>query len=81
MEKEFVESLPADLREFIDHFGYLDFRLGKYILASDNARYINHSDNPNIKSDETSNKYGIDIAIRDIQPGEEITIDYNTIEK
>ena len=46
-------------------------------LNVDNARFINHSDEPNIKS---LGKMKDNIAIRDIEPGEEITIDYREID-
>jgi SET domain-containing protein len=48
-----------------------------YCFASDDARYFNHSDDPNSLSayyegeDECVTK-----AIRDIKPGEEITDNY-----
>jgi uncharacterized protein len=46
---------------------------GNYILCSDNAKFINHSDNPN--TEDTENET---IAARDIEPGEEITSNYRT---
>jgi SET domain-containing protein len=51
---------------------------GRLFLNTDNARFINHSKNPNTKSlgAEKNN-----IAIRNIKPGEEITIDYEQIEQ
>ena len=79
-EKQFAK-LPEKNRKFVEHYGYLDFRIGKYIMAADDACFINHSAEPNIASDISLDKYGIDIASRDIQSGEEITIDYTSIEK
>jgi len=80
MDVSFAESLRSHVKEYLDHYGYLDKRLGKYILASDNARFINHSPDPNIFSDDSSDYYGIDTALRNIYPGDEITINYSTIE-
>ncbi len=45
---------------------------GKHILCWDNARFINHSSNSNC----VTTAYEFEIAIRDIQPGEQLTDDY-----
>ncbi len=45
-----------------------------YNLELDNARFINHSENPNIAEDE----FGNDIAVKGIKKGEEILINYKT---
>ncbi len=79
-ERQF-NKLPEKNRKFIEHYGYLDHRIGKYIMAADNACFINHSAEPNITSDASIDRYGIDVATKDILVGEEITIDYTTIER
>ena len=45
---------------------------GNLVLCWDNGRYVNHS----FKSNCFSTAYDFEIAIRDIQPGEELTDDY-----
>src|SRR5690606_31331739 len=45
---------------------------GNYVLCWDYGRYVNHS----FKSNCLSTAYDFEIAIRDIQPGEELTDDY-----
>ena len=60
--------------------GYIDPRLNRYILCCDNARFINHSNTPNIQSDFSTDRYGVDVAARDIETGEELTIDYGSVE-
>ncbi|MBP7464538.1 MAG: SET domain-containing protein [Bacteroidales bacterium] len=45
---------------------------GNYVLCWDNARYTNHSFNSNC----LTTAYDFEIAIRDIQAGEELTDDY-----
>ena len=51
--------------------------IGKYYLCVDNARFFNHSDNPNCYSaDFTENSLGYTRAKRDIEIGEELTDDY-----
>ncbi|MEO2052470.1 MAG: SET domain-containing protein [Allomuricauda sp.] len=45
---------------------------GNYILCWDNGRYVNHSFNSNC----LTTAYDFEIAVRDIQPGEQLTDDY-----
>jgi hypothetical protein len=78
---EEIKSHPEYVRDFFDHYGYLDFNLDRYILCFDNARFINHSNNPNIRTDYTREIHGVDIAVRDIADGEEITTDYRLFER
>jgi SET domain-containing protein len=75
-----IESQPEHLRERLLHYGYVDPRLERYILCCDDARFINHSDTPNLRPDLTRDPYGIDIATRDIAAGEELTLDYAVVE-
>lgn len=48
---------------------------GKYVFCWDNGRYINHSFNPTC----CVTPYKFEIALRDIEEGEEITNDYGTL--
>ncbi len=45
---------------------------GNFVLCWDHGRFVNHS----FKSNCLSTPYDFEIAIRDIQPGEELTDDY-----
>lgn len=45
---------------------------GNFILCWDHGRYVNHSFNSNC----LSTAYDFELAIRDIQPGEQLTDDY-----
>lgn len=45
---------------------------GSYVVSWDHGRFVNHCCKPNTASMAN----GCDIAIRDIQPGEEVTEDY-----
>ncbi len=45
---------------------------GNKILCWDNAKFVNHSFNPSCMS----TAYDFEIAVRDIQPGEQLTDDY-----
>jgi hypothetical protein len=45
---------------------------GNYILCWDNGRYVNHSFHPSC----ITTAYDFELAVRDINPGEELTDDY-----
>lgn len=77
---EELANLPAHVQKWFKHFGYLDHRLNCHILSGDDARFINHSDSPNMAPDFAHDRHGAGIALRDIAIGEEITIDYRLIE-
>lgn len=70
-DEEAVNRVPPQVREQFLKYSYFDHTLGKYILCSDDQRFINHSSTPNVIS--TPQK---DVAVRDIQAGEEIVCDY-----
>ena len=69
------EATSGSVRNWLDRYGYPyvgdDSRI---VFELDDARYMNHSDKPNMKyvSPEEA------IAARDIAAGEEITVDYGT---
>lgn len=75
-----LETLSPDQREWMLKYGYIDLYSKRLILCGDDARFINHSDTPNIAADFNVDPYGLDIAVRDIEAGEEITSDYMTFE-
>jgi hypothetical protein len=75
-----LDGLSAAHREYLLHYGYIDARLNRYILCCDDARFINHSDSPNILPLYGMDGHSVDIAVRDILPGEEITTDYLVLE-
>jgi uncharacterized protein len=75
-----LERQPGHFRKVLLHYGYLDTRLQRYILCCDDARFINHSAEPNLASDYSADRYGVDVAARDIARGEELTIDYGLVE-
>lgn len=69
---------PSDniTREWLMRYGYQPDETPVYVVCGDNARFMNHSDEPNCDdvNDET-------IALRDIAEGEEITCDYARFDK
>ena len=68
------ESLPPTLKDHFTRYAYIDKTTMKYIYCSDNAKYFNHSETPNIK-DSAAGKFSV--AIQDIKAGEELTCNYN----
>jgi uncharacterized protein len=78
-----LEKMPELKKNLITHFAYLSKKSGKYVYSIDNTRFTNHSSNPNTEEDAKLSKDDEEIctvATRDIQIGEEITIDYRAID-
>jgi SET domain-containing protein len=73
-----LSSLPKEVRAFFGRFGYRSPTTGQYILCSDHYRHVNHSrDAANVGPSEAQDAgEPADVALRDIQPGDELTIDY-----
>ncbi len=71
-----VESLPEAARRLVYRYCYINEDTGKIVLCADDARFMNHSDDPNATSLVEGDEEGSTVAVRDIEPGEEITVDY-----
>ena len=65
---------PPVFAEFLRHFGYLADGIG-IVVNLDNARFMNHSDTPNLIEVD-----GCNYAARDIAEGEELTCDYRVFD-
>lgn len=74
LDEEYIESLDPLRREIIYKYSYLNDD-ERYVLCWDHARYMNHSFLPNV----VSTVYEIELAARDILPGEQLTCDYATL--
>ncbi len=74
-----VEGAREDLRNLLVHYTYLHPFLKKRVLCGDIAKFMNHSDRPNIQSTSDATG-GHDVAVRDIEMGEELTADYREFE-
>lgn len=76
--KKEVNKLAGPAKEQVFNYAYFDYKMNKFVLPSDDTRFINHSVDPkDINIESTPNT---DVAIRDIQPGEELLCDYNKYE-
>ncbi len=71
MSRDQFEELSQNARDQIRRFIYTEIATGHYVLCSDDAKYMNHSDTPNTRTEGTQT-----ITIQDIQPGQEITCNY-----
>lgn len=73
ISQEALDELPVVTKDYMLYYCYIDKLLNKYILCADHQRFINHSSSrENILSTPR-----MDVAHRDIQPGEEFFCDYN----
>jgi len=65
--------LPAAAQDFIRTYTYEAPEFGAgHLLNGDNARFLNHSRQPN-----TDNSGPVTLAVHDIAAGEELTCDYS----
>lgn len=81
LEATQIDKLSPAFREYFEKYAYLDVRLRKYVICGDDARFVNHSDEPNLVGIYTAGReYGLDIAMREIKEGEELTSDYSTFD-
>jgi len=67
LDESTVARLPERARATLLHYSFWNSRLGRYVLCFDDARFINHADDPNTDGRR---------AVRDIAAGEEITYPY-----
>lgn len=68
------KQLPKTAQAKLINSDYNDGSI--HVLLGDDARFVNHSDNPNTDGVLSPDGHGYTIANRDILPGEEITTDY-----
>ena len=68
---EEVNNLDPIYQNILDTYTYRNNK-GNFVLCWDLGRFVNHSFNSNC----LTTAYDFEIAIRDIQPGEELTDDY-----
>src|SRR5690606_36361865 len=75
LDREFtpqeLEALSEPIRNTLDTYAYRN-SMGNFVLCWDNGRFVNHSFNSNC----ISTAYDFEIAVRDIEPGEQLTDDY-----
>lgn len=67
-------ALPPIYEDLLDRWTFHDGR-GRRVLCWDLGRYMNHSCEPNCGGSE----FWFEVALRDIEPGEQLTNDYATL--
>ncbi len=78
LDVETFSILDSEEKSFIEHYGWFDQDDGKYHLNFDHSRFINHSSSANLTFDVSKKA---DVAKRDINAGEELTVDYKEFEE
>ncbi|MBM3261792.1 SET domain-containing protein [Candidatus Kaiserbacteria bacterium] len=75
--KDYPDTLQEPAKSFFSTYAYQNPQTLHYVLCADDARFVNHSDNPNTHCTEDSDdEDSATIASRDIKEGEELTEDY-----
>lgn len=80
IDKDFLSKMSIPVQEQILKYAYFNGYKQKYILCSDDARFINHSSDPNLEDLDFNEEEGYTIAKRDIQAGEELTSNYEAFD-
>lgn len=72
-----VAQLPKSAASFLHRYAYRCKHTGVWVLCGDDARFFNHVECSNTGEDYTVPcPFGIDVALRDIAKGEELTTNY-----
>jgi SET domain-containing protein len=74
-----ILGMPKSFQLFLAQYASKDCGFDRYVLCTDNARFFNHATLPNLKHSANSSAERI-FAIRDIAPGEELTVDYQFVD-
>jgi len=76
-----LERQPEHVRRFLDVYGVLSLDKTQLSIPGDQTLFINHSSTPNLvpRDDVVVNGDGVVVAARDIEIGEELTVDYAEI--
>ncbi len=67
-----LKKFPKAAKDFVLHFGYYEKNKKRHVINPDDARFFNHSKNPNVVDINPTES----IARRDIKKDEEITCNY-----
>jgi len=70
-----ILAMPSAFQIFLSRYASKDFGVDRYVLCTDNARFINHAETPNMS--HSSNTI---LANRDIAAGEELTLNYQFVD-
>lgn len=73
---EDIQNLSEEAIQQFLNYAFFDKSREKFMLCGDDARFFNHSEAPNCDDINTD----ITVAVRNIQKGEELTVDYKTFD-
>lgn len=76
LAEEQILGLPEPCREQIQKYSYREKHSGLYVLCGDDARFFNHSAEPNCIDVFGGEGEDLTVAARDVEQGEELTCDY-----
>ena len=71
-----IEQLAESAREQIKKYSYREKHSGLYVLCGDDARFFNHSEDPNCLDIYSGEEQDLTVARRDVKAGEELTCNY-----
>lgn len=77
-----LDTQPEHVRAYVKTYGVLSLDQRSIYLGGDHTMFVNHSAMPNLvpRDELLRNDEGVVVAARDIAAGEELTIDYGTID-
>lgn len=75
-----VEALPEPARRHVQWFGYRRAADGCWVLSGDHACFMNHATPPNTGTPPDAPGASHTVALRDLEPGEELTCDYHAFD-
>ena len=73
---EQIAELSGPCQEQTRRYTYREKHTGLYVLCGDDARFFNHSAEPNCIDIFKGDHEDLTVALRDIRKGEELTCDY-----
>jgi len=74
-----ILATPPAFQVFMVQYASKDGGQDRYVYCADNARFINHAEEPNLVHNADTSATLI-FARRDIEPGEELTLDYRFVD-
>jgi uncharacterized protein len=79
---QWLVKQPEHVRRYVSTHCVLSLDKQHYYIVGDYTLFVNHSLTPNLTpaDDVTVNDEGVVVAARSIKPGEELTINYATID-
>ncbi len=78
LSKAQFANLSEPAQDQVLNYCYFNSKTEMYVMCGDDARFFNHSDNPNVSSSTEDDRP--DIALRDIEIGEELTQNYQNFD-